>query len=302
MKKTVRILTLVLAIVMSVSVFVGCGSNNVDNDSGHGDDDAPEETTKANEVKIEDIDWSIKSGIVEDRRYALFSYTNKSDFVIREIEISFKEKSGITETQKEQYYKDIFELLNLDENNPEDEEDIQSIKNKEISMCAESEKICHPKENVTNERVRYYNGYYYVTYPEHYDFVEPDFAKIKFVAENKIFTEYYDFRSKEYTLDDETEVAFYWTEKAIGNELPKPEAEFVELDYYDEEEKFSFEVYGWTAEDYNKYVKQCKEYGFTLNANEGDDDYTADSSKGYHIELDFYARKGKLNAEISKKD
>jgi len=294
MKITVRFLSVSLLMVMLLSLFAGCGNNATKSDS------KVEKESKSNDLKIEDIDWSDDEGIVDGERFVMLSYTNNSKFTISNFEITFSEKSDITEEQKTKYFEDVKKIAEVDENDPDDASDFEELKSREISMSVESEQVCRSGESISNEKCHYYSGYYYLRNIEHFNLVEADIAVIKYIDDNKIYTVNYDFKSKKYTKDNKTEVAYYWTEKEIGNNIPKPKADIVScgVDYDD---RFSFDIHGWALDDFNAYVKECQEKGFTVDKREHEGFYSADSETGFNIYLNFDEDDGEVYAIISAK-
>lgn len=291
MKNTFRLFSVSLLIIMLLSLIVGCGNNASKSD---------EKDTKSNDLKIEDIDWSVDEGIVDGERYVMLSYTNNSKYTISNFEILFSEKQNITEEQKAKYFEDIKKIAEVDESDPDEVSDFEELKSREISMSVESERVCRSGESISNEKCHYYSGYYYLRNIKHFSLVEPDIATIKYIDDNKIYTVNYDFKSKKYTKDAKTEVAFYWTEKEIGNAIPKPKADIVSSDI-DNDDSFYFDIHGWTLDDFNAYVKECQVKGFTLEKYENEGYYSADSESGYRITLDYDEDDGEVSAHISTK-
>lgn len=291
MKNTFRLFSVSLLIIMLLSHIVGCGNNASKSD---------EKDTKSNDLKIEDIDWSVDEGIVDGKRYVMLSYTNNSKYTISNFEILFSEKQNITEEQKAKYFEDIKKITEVDESDPDEVSDFEELKSREISMSVESERVCRSGESISNEKCHYYSGYYYLRSIEHFSLVEPDIATIKYIDDNKIYTVNYDFKSKKHTKDAKTEVAFYWTKKEIGNNIPKPKADIVScgVDYDDQ---FSFDIHGWALDDFNAYVKECQEKGFTVDKHEYEGFYSADNEAGYNVYLNFDEDDGEVSAHISTK-
>ncbi len=46
-------------------------------------------------LKIENIDWNVKEGVLDGRRFVNFSYTNNSEYPVVDVEIEFKQKRKI---------------------------------------------------------------------------------------------------------------------------------------------------------------------------------------------------------------
>ena len=76
---------ILLGLVLILCCFTGCSSNS----SKNRDDNNPPE------IKMSDIDWSVKSRIIDDERKLTFSYKNNTDYTIAYIELTFtKERYG----------------------------------------------------------------------------------------------------------------------------------------------------------------------------------------------------------------
>ena len=291
MKKFLKTTVFIILIFALVFTLFGCKSN-----SGGKESSATE--NKNGSVKIEDINWNVEAGIVDGKREVALEYTNNSDYTISEMKIKFKEKESITEEQKEKYIGDLKETFGFDESDEEDKKGLEELKAKKIEMTAKLEKIVKPGETAIGGKVTYYDGYYHVNDIGHYDLVEPDIATIVFVKDGSVYTEYYDFFSKKYSLDSDVKLAQYWSSGTFGGEIPKPQAEIVECEL-DIETGFSFNVFGWTAENFNSYVESCKGMGYTLNSSQDDEFYSADNEKGYNVCLYYNQEKSSANISVS---
>ena len=51
------------------------------------------------EIKMSDIDWSVKSGIIDDERKLTFSYKNNTDYTIACIELTFTRKDSVSDQE-----------------------------------------------------------------------------------------------------------------------------------------------------------------------------------------------------------
>lgn len=76
---------ILLGLVLILCCFIGCSSNS----SKNRDDNNPPE------IKMSDIDWSVKSGIIDDERKLTFSYKNNTDYTIAYIELTFTRKDMV---------------------------------------------------------------------------------------------------------------------------------------------------------------------------------------------------------------
>lgn len=76
---------ILLGLVLILCCFTGCSSNS----SKNRDDNNPPE------IKMSDIDWSVKSGIIDDERKLTFPYKNNTDYTIAYIELTFTRKNMV---------------------------------------------------------------------------------------------------------------------------------------------------------------------------------------------------------------
>ncbi len=84
-------------------------------------------------------------------------------------------------------------------------------------------------------------------------------------------------------MDEDTEEAQYWTKGALKDVVPKPEVPVLKEDGRDDDECFMFDAYGMTMDDFNAYVDQIKELGFTEDPAEHEGFYSADNADGYNV-------------------
>lgn len=262
---------LYIACVLTVIVFCVSGCEQVYRSVG---------TSGQGEIKIKDIVWEIDEGIIDGNRSVLFACTNNSSYTIAGLELSFKEKAGVEQEEKDKFYADIQKDFSFED------EEIELVKEKEISMHTYTERIISPGESIKNVRCYYFDGYYYLKNIEHYDLVEPDIIKIKYIKDDQIYTTYYDFSSDKYSTEDKTELAFQWSDKEIGNKIPKPDKEVVQV-MYDSDDTFLLYVYGVEREEFDNYVDECKDLGYVVDTGGVDDLYYADNREGYSIRVSY---------------
>lgn len=244
-------------------------------------------------IRIEDLVWNVEEGISDGERYVLFDYTNNTPYTIASLEITFKEKPDITEEEKIAFYAEIQEQLQASD------EDIEELKEVPISMHTETMRVAEPGESVTNVNCYYYGGSFYLKDINHYHLVEPDIATIRYVDGDEIYTVYFDYSSGKYSAESETEIAYQWSKAELGNKIPKPDVKVVESSI-DTEETFMFDAYGMSLEQFNAYVAECKDLGYTVDPGEHEGFYSADNAEGYNIYLyydeDDYAMSGSVDA------
>lgn len=282
--KAFKSFTALFLVILMVGSLYACSSNSDEKTSSGDSEDT-------NPIKIEEIDWNVDEGIIDGDRYVLLDYTNNSEYTISSFEITFKEKEDLTDEEKENFFADIKEKFEFSD------DDIVELEESGISMHAETDKVVNPGESVKNAYCYYYSGYSYVKDINHYNLVEPDIATIKYIDDNKIHTTYYDFVSEKYSDDDETEVAYQWSKTDLGNKIPKPEVKVVEVGI-DDESTFMFDAYGMSLEQFDAYVEQCQDLGYTVDIDSDEGFYSADNDEGYNVYLYYEEDDGVMSGTV----
>ena len=79
---------------------------------------------------------------------------------------------------------------------------------------------------------------------------------------------------------------FEWPDSEIAELLPKPKSDYGHIEW---EKSSGFVIYvgNTTLEEYNEYVKTCRENGFTVDYDKGDSHYYAKNSDGYDLDLRY---------------
>ena len=267
---------IISAIILVMTVcFVGCSSGKTTNNSNSSN------STPKQDININDISWNVDEGIVDGDRYVVLNYTNNTQYTIAEFEIKFKEKSDITEEERKSFHSYIKKNFDVSD------EDMEEILSHPISMHAETKKVVNPGDSVSNIRCFYFTGSYSIKDISHYNLVEPDMATIKYINDNKIFTVYYDYGSKKYSTEENSEIAYQWSQTDLGNKIPKPDVKMIEAGR-DDESDFTFDAYGLSLDQFNDYVEKCKELGYTVEPKSFEGFYSADNAKGYNVRLSYH--------------
>ncbi len=267
-------------VVMMLVSLGGCGTSNnsVASSENISENSGKHSTSKEEYLKMDDLSWNVEEGVVDGERYVLMKYINNSEYTICGYEMTFREKSGISQEEKEQFYTDVQEQFSLSD------DDITTLKTQDISMHGGSDKVVNPGETNKNINCYYFGGSYYLRDLKHFEMVEPDILTIKYVDGDKIRTEYYDFTSKKYTAEDDTEKAVQWTSSELGTKVPKPDTKVIEAGR-DDEIIFMFDAYGYSLDQFNTYVEECKKRGFTIEEGCFEGFYSADNEAGYNVYL-----------------
>ena len=292
--KTATVITGCVLVIMSMlaacGYFTGTGGQTgADHSVGEvvnlqQETQAAQSQKNSSPVHMEDIRWSVGEDVADGERYVLMEVANDSPYTIVSFKLEFRERPGLTDEQKEQFLDGIREQL-WDDTDFAD--DYDWLTDKPLSMNSETGRLLHTGESVTGVYCNYYDLLFEMRHIEHYDMLEPDIATIRYIDGSEVRTEYYDFASGNYSDDRLSEPTQNWTDKEIGSVIPKPEAEYLECYTLDYEEWMSFIAHGWSMEQFNAYVEQCKQAGFKLDSMEYEGMYDADAASGYSINM-FY--------------
>lgn len=78
-----------------------------------------------------------------------------------------------------------------------------------------------------------------------------------------------------------------WPTSGLAEMLPKPDSDTGDV-IVNSDDSFSASVDNYTREQYDSYVAQCQEMGFSVEAESSTGAYAAYSEEGYHLSLSFY--------------
>lgn len=79
---------------------------------------------------------------------------------------------------------------------------------------------------------------------------------------------------------------FQWPDTEIAKLMPVPKSNIGNINW---SKDYGFVIYvaETSQEDYDSYVKECEDRGFTLNCRKGEDFFYADNAEGYHVSLNY---------------
>lgn len=258
------------------------GENSESIDSGSGESDLPKG------ISMDELAWVAEGGIREGKRFLLLSLENRSPYTVLNFKITFQEKSGLSEEQKNAYFTDMKEEMRIDENDPDSMDLFVRMKKEKITISGEIKQLLHTGERAEAVRCIYQNRYNYVQKGYQIELVDPDIATVRYLDGDQICTVYYDFANKKYTKENKTIPAVSWAVKGAKDMLPQPEAEVILVDD-DSNDSFSCDIYGQTEEQYIAYVEACKAAGFNKYLIEYDDYFSADNADGNDLTVSYDA-------------
>ena len=91
---------------------------------------------------------------------------------------------------------------------------------------------------------------------------------------------------------------YTWGNGGYYDVIPKPETDYGTL--YDNDETFTLHAEKVSSDDYYSYVDECKDRGFTIEANEKGDEYIAFNKDGYKLKLNYAMTNEKMDIRLEK--
>ncbi len=88
-----------------------------------------------------------------------------------------------------------------------------------------------------------------------------------------------------------------WPTSELASMLPVPEGQLENLFEFDD--SFSICVENVNEDAFKSYVANCKEKGFTIDAEESSDQYTAFNSEGYKLDLTYWTSLNRYDIDLS---
>lgn len=300
-----KLYNLLLCLFVCVGL-IGCSDGDAKDDSNtvsnpfansekSSDDDKKSASPDSSQIQIEDLDWEVKEGVYEGERKLLFSYTNNSKYDILNFKIKFSLKSNLTD-EDIRLFK---EFTHGSENTPLTDEELKTLY---IDAPGLSNILVETGSSLNSKPCRIY-GKYGLNWPEkitldHYNHMEPDMASLQYIANNKLYLVFYDFKNKNYTQDKVID-AYEWSDSTLSNMLPKAEMKIGEI-VKDTETEYKFKGYGIDEAYFHNYISECKNRGFTNISKESSVRYTATNNDGYEVSVSYYDSNDEFIVAINK--
>lgn len=213
-------------------------------------------------IKVDDLEIIVEPVIVDGDREMAFKYVNNSSFTIEEVDLAYAFKKDIEADIVKKVFGEDFE-----------EEGYTLADLFDITIDATCTGEVAPSEKSPNGEFEY--GV--ITKKEQLDLLEPSILTIKYVVDNKLYTEYYDYMNDSYSVEEEIIDLAQWGTTDIANKVPRPEGAMIT--YLDESDSgLDFDAINFTKEDFKAYVKLVKDAGFTKVSWEYNGSYDASTS------------------------
>lgn len=290
---------LMLATGFIVINMFGCKSSNVEENT-NADTEMPIEQTEnkvsadfdnlgaeiVNSWDMSAISWSVDEVTVNGMDYIMYSYTNNTSYKIMDVEMIFKQREDITPEQLSVFNK---------------EKEAYKWTDEEISkiyVLGYNRKTVEPGETSTGSPC-VLNGTYIPATLEQYALMEPDSVTIAIVHGGKGYSINYNFKTqKALDLSNGGKELYDWPDGELVDMVPKPEFEIVDTTSNDGS-LLSYDIYGVTFSDYNAYVDQCKQKGFTNAVNISESRVELTNDRGYDITISYSDDEETIHVQLS---
>ena len=103
------------------------------------------------------------------------------------------------------------------------------------------------------------------------------------------------------TDDKDYDATFEWQTNGLFAELPQPKSNNGKI-VIETEQQISFELYNVETEDFESYVKECREAGFVVGVSKTDMVFYATDDEGYKLSIFYYDDKDSMNVVVSAYD
>lgn len=272
-KKSVKIFLLII-MVLCVSACVKKGEQ------------AFSKKLKTSNLSIKDFEWETKQTRINGTECYAMTLTNKSKYDIIAVQIDYKVKENVTEEELKVYDSFIKKNENwvgtwIEENSTT--RDITLVGRRNI-LIKKGESVNKVVLAIGIDDYKSYD----VPNEEQFNLMEPKMLQIGVVGEdNKLYIAYYDYVNKTWTLDELTKDLNVWPKNDLANKLLEPDCEYYIVTSDEDTYDVDFTAYGSTKDSFKEYVKSVKETGFTEDALQHSDYYSAKDKEGNRITIDY---------------
>lgn len=274
-----KMAVVLLAVGLAVSLSA-CSDGNTGTDAGVVDEPsivAEKKGPAKDEVKAEEIAWTVDNAVVDGKRRVAIQYENKSAYTIANLRIDFAVKQDLSEEELQTAFSGMQSEINTD----------PAGNAKKNGMWGEvSVPVLSGESSVPGPLEV---GAIYINDMAQFEAVEPDLMRIAFLTDDgKMYEETYDFKNDSYSLNSKVVDTTEWGSEEPATMSPKADGMIV-VDIDDTAERFFFDAIDVDQEEFDAYVDACKEMGFTAEPAETDQTYYADHvDGGFHVDCFYY--------------
>ncbi|PLS29299.1 hypothetical protein Uis4E_0600 [Bifidobacterium parmae] len=277
----------VACVMAAAMMLAGCGGP-----TGTGSNGASGGSTSpaAKPLDLSKLETSVASTPVDNQRQDMMSFTNGTDVTIVAVELAYRQKSDVTDEQRQAAFADLRQAVTMIEDS-----DYEELKTEPLK-CTSSLVV---KPGATSENGECTIGGWKAI-GDFTSIMEPDTMSVAYLkGTDKIGKATYDFVNKKTTLDKAERKANQWGDDELTKTLPTPESTIIGGSVSDTSVGYS--VYGTTHDQFAAYVEQCKKKGFTADG-EGDNYASMKGSDGSDLSVHYFPNDEKMTINLSTAD
>lgn len=268
---------IILMVIMSIAIFVGCGGNG-------GISGEPK-------INIDDVEYNVKEDVVDGRRVPTFEFTNNTKYDIAYIKLDYKVKDGVTEDE-------LSSNSTISEKATNMEHPLM-----DTTVNVNTNKYVESGTNISRVRLYLDATIEYLSDYSVMDYMTPDILTLSYISGNNIYTAYYDYDKKEMSYDDNVKDKKSWPDNEMSNLISKPESD-VYITRSDLDDYIWVVALNSSKEDYEAYINQCKEKGFSNNVDNTSysniTKYEATNQDGVELSVTFDSSENTLSITLNK--
>lgn len=94
---------------------------------------------------------------------------------------------------------------------------------------------------------------------------------------------------------------YRWPDSVLAKMIPQPKSVYGKI-LYESEERFSIDIYAVTETQFEEYIDECKNSGFTVDYTRFDDSYSADNTDGFSLRLNYNKEAEQMDIYLNAPD
>ena len=241
--------------------------------------ETPQDPLTADQLSMNSFPYSVGEKIIEKAICYTLTLKNNSPYPILFTEILYKTKDNVSDKSLKLF--DDFKKRHKKYISQEED-------NRNILLIGTSEAYVKPGQYLKDVPVTI--GMHSMTWydaPNYDQFVlmRPDTLTLGLVRDDLLYRCQYDFVSKTWSVEDAPVALNNWPSTELTALIPKPSCDYYRVTTKKDDDYLGFTAYGISVEDFNAYVEQVRDAGFTRNKDSGKRYYSAEDSKKNAIDI-----------------
>lgn len=285
-----KVFALLVMSVFSLALIAGCGGGAVpapsDGNAAAPSGPAGNGTPAKDAIKIDQVPWTISNVVEGSQRRVGVTYENRSSYPIAELKLTYKVKPGTTLEEISPAFLAAESENSLLTKYFEDLTDESDENLSKLEISADFGIVVNPGETSAQDLMGMNTAY--LTNDNQLEFFELDMVTMKFLEEDKLYTETYDSMMGSYSISSDVADTADWPENDFTAQLPTPDGLIIE----DTEiigDYFTFDITGATVKEFADYVSKCEAQDFNTDVDRIGDSafYGTNAETGYKLGLNY---------------